>query len=93
MCFQIHNANSSPKSTKSEHQRTPGVGSDAAVPISNTKTKINGEARVSEVMEFCYVTERIIALWYKEDARGVLEHATSLLRGKHANNYMVRNLS
>ncbi|XP_023317164.1 tensin-1 isoform X4 [Trichogramma pretiosum] len=49
--------------------------------------------RVSEVMELCYVTERIIALWYREDARGVLEHATSLLRAKHADNYMIFNLS
>lgn len=40
-------------------------------------------------MELCYVTERIIALWYREDAQGVLEHATALLRGKHADNYMV----
>ena len=40
-------------------------------------------------MELCYVTERIIALWYRDDAQGVLEHATTLLRGKHADNYMV----
>lgn len=40
-------------------------------------------------MELCYITERIIALWYRDDAQGVLEHATNLLRGKHANNYMV----
>lgn len=50
-----------------------------------------GGGRVTEVMELCYVTERIIALWYKEDAQGVLEHATTLLRGKHADNYMVRS--
>jgi hypothetical protein len=49
-----------------------------------------GGGRVTEVMELCYVTERIIALWYREDAQGVLEHATTLLRGKHADNYMVR---
>ncbi|XP_066587703.1 tensin-3 isoform X2 [Prorops nasuta] len=52
-----------------------------------------GGGRVTEVMELCYVTERIIALWYREDVRGVLEHATSLLRAKHANNYMIFNLS
>ena len=44
---------------------------------------------MTEVMELCYVTERIIALWYREDAQGVLEHATALLRGKHGDNYMV----
>ncbi|CAK9812755.1 TNS [Anthophora plagiata] len=68
--------------------RTPGVGADATTAGSG-----KGGGRVTEVMEFCYVTERIIALWYKEDAQGVLEHATSLLRGKHADNYMIFNLS
>ncbi|XP_017892052.1 tensin-1 isoform X13 [Ceratina calcarata] len=68
--------------------RTPGVGADAATTGSG-----KGGGRVTEVMEFCYVTERIIALWYREDAQGVLEHATSLLRGKHADNYMIFNLS
>ncbi|KOC66380.1 Tensin [Habropoda laboriosa] len=68
--------------------RTPGVGADATTTGSG-----KGGGRVTEVMEFCYVTERIIALWYKEDAQGVLEHATSLLRGKHADNYMIFNLS
>ncbi|XP_023248314.1 tensin-3, partial [Copidosoma floridanum] len=71
-------------------QRTPGVGADATAVVSSNGYS-NG--RVSEVMELCYVTERIIALWYREDARGVLEHATSLLRGKHADNYMIFNLS
>ncbi|XP_043283550.1 tensin-3 isoform X3 [Venturia canescens] len=66
--------------------RTPGVGADA------TCTGKSG-GRVSEIMELCYVTERIIALWYREDAQGVLEHATTLLRGKHADNYMIFNLS
>ncbi|XP_076679389.1 focal adhesion protein tensin isoform X4 [Andrena cerasifolii] len=68
--------------------RTPGVGADAATTGSG-----KGGGRITEVMELCYVTERIIALWYKEDAQGVLEHATTLLRGKHANNYMIFNLS
>ncbi|XP_024935533.1 tensin isoform X15 [Cephus cinctus] len=67
--------------------RTPGVGADA------TGTGSGKGGCVSEVMELCYVTERIIALWYREDAQGVLEHATNLLRGKHANNYMIFNLS
>ncbi|XP_023290031.1 tensin-3 isoform X6 [Orussus abietinus] len=67
--------------------RTPGVGADSA-------TVFPGKAaRVGEVMELCYVTERIIALWYRDDAQGVLERATNLLRGKHANNYMIFNLS
>lgn len=65
--------------------RTPGVGADATMTGSG-----KGGGRVMEVMELCYVTERIIALWYREDAQGVLEHATTLLRGKHADNYMVR---
>lgn len=64
--------------------RTPGVGADATSIVSMGKG-----GRVSQVMELCYVTERIIALWYREDAQGVLEHATNLLQGKHANNYMV----
>ncbi|XP_076169278.1 focal adhesion protein tensin isoform X14 [Ptiloglossa arizonensis] len=68
--------------------RTPGVGADAATTGSG-----KGGGRVTEVMELCYVTERIIALWYREDAQGVLEHATTLLRGKHADNYMIFNLS
>ncbi|XP_076634087.1 focal adhesion protein tensin isoform X1 [Colletes latitarsis] len=68
--------------------RTPGVGADATTTGSG-----KGGGRVTEVMEFCYVTERIIALWYREDAQGVLEHATTLLRGKHADNYMIFNLS
>ncbi|XP_076644459.1 focal adhesion protein tensin isoform X12 [Halictus rubicundus] len=68
--------------------RTPGVGADAA---TTGVGKVGG--RVTEVMELCYVTERIIALWYREDAQGVLEHATTLLRGKHADNYMIFNLS
>nr|XP_033334100.1 tensin-3 isoform X5 [Megalopta genalis] len=68
--------------------RTPGVGADAA---TTGLGKVGG--RVTEVMELCYVTERIIALWYREDAQGVLEHATTLLRGKHADNYMIFNLS
>ncbi|XP_076242170.1 focal adhesion protein tensin isoform X8 [Calliopsis andreniformis] len=68
--------------------RTPGVGADAATTGSG-----KGGSRVTEVMELCYVTERIIALWYREDAQGVLEHATTLLRGKHADNYMIFNLS
>ncbi|XP_046588721.1 tensin-1 isoform X10 [Neodiprion lecontei] len=67
--------------------RTPGVGADA-VSIGG-----NGNSRVSEVMELSYVTERIIALWYKEDARGILDHATTLLRGKHGDNYVIFNLS
>lgn len=65
--------------------RTPGVGADSTMTGSG-----KGGGRVTEVMELCYVTERIIALWYREDAQGVLEHATTLLRGKHADNYMVR---
>ncbi|XP_015433625.1 PREDICTED: tensin-3 [Dufourea novaeangliae] len=69
--------------------RTPGVGADATTTGSG---KVGG-GRVTEVMEFCYVTQRIIALWYREDAQGVLEHATTLLRGKHADNYMIFNLS
>lgn len=68
--------------------RTPGVGADATTTGSG-----KGGGRVTEVMELCYVTERIIALWYREDAQGVLEHATALLRGKHADNYMVRAAS
>ena len=56
---------------------------------TNSTSNNKGSARVSEVMELCYVNERIIALWYREDARGVLEHATSLLRAKHSDNYMV----
>ncbi|KAK2585881.1 hypothetical protein KPH14_010470 [Odynerus spinipes] len=69
--------------------RTPGVGADSnSVDIGKG---VGG--RVTEVMELCYVTERIIALWYREDAQGVLEHATTLLRGKHADNYMIFNLS
>lgn len=68
--------------------RTPGVGAD-----STTIGPGKGGGRVTEVMELCYVTERIIALWYREDAQGVLEHATTLLRGKHADNYMVRILA
>nr|XP_012229574.1 PREDICTED: tensin-3 isoform X2 [Linepithema humile] len=68
--------------------RTPGVGADATMTGSG-----KGGGRVTEVMELCYVTERIIALWYREDAQGVLEHATTLLRGKHADNYMIFNLS
>ncbi|XP_017766737.1 PREDICTED: tensin-1 isoform X11 [Eufriesea mexicana] len=68
--------------------RTPGVGADATTTGSG-----KGGGRVTEVMELCYVTERIIALWYREDAQGVLEHATALLRGKHADNYMIFNLS
>lgn len=63
--------------------RTPGVGADAVT------TNSSKGGRVTEVMELCYVTERIIALWYREDARGVLEHATALLRGKHGDNYLV----
>ncbi|XP_014606644.1 PREDICTED: tensin-3 isoform X4 [Polistes canadensis] len=69
--------------------RTPGVGADSS---SVDVGKVVG-GRVTEVMELCYVTERIIALWYREDAQGVLEHATTLLRGKHADNYMIFNLS
>jgi len=65
--------------------RTPGVGADSTMTEPG-----KGGGRVTEVMELCYVTERIIALWYREDAQGVLEHATTLLRGKHADNYMVR---
>ncbi|XP_050591080.1 tensin-1 isoform X2 [Bombus affinis] len=68
--------------------RTPGVGADAT-----TTGPGKGGGRVTEVMELCYVTERIIALWYREDAQGVLEHATALLRGKHGDNYMIFNLS
>ncbi|KAG7188813.1 hypothetical protein KM043_008424 [Ampulex compressa] len=68
--------------------RTPGVGADAT-----TTGTGKGGGRITEVMELCYVTERIIALWYREDAQGVLEHATTLLRGKHADNYMIFNLS
>ncbi|XP_012248834.1 tensin-1 isoform X14 [Bombus impatiens] len=68
--------------------RTPGVGADATTTGSG-----KGGGRVTEVMELCYVTERIIALWYREDAQGVLEHATALLRGKHGDNYMIFNLS
>ncbi|CAL1685719.1 unnamed protein product [Lasius platythorax] len=68
--------------------RTPGVGADSTMTGPG-----KGGGRVTEVMEFCYVTERIIALWYREDAQGVLEHATTLLRGKHADNYMIFNLS
>ncbi|CAL7950471.1 unnamed protein product [Xylocopa violacea] len=75
-------------STAATPARTPGVGADAT-----TTGPGKGGGRVAEVMEFCYVTERIIALWYREDAQGVLEHATSLLRGKHADNYMIFNLS
>lgn len=67
--------------------RTPGVGADSTMTGPG-----KGGGRVTEVMELCYVTERIIALWYREDAQGVLEHATTLLRGKHADNYMVRYL-
>lgn len=67
--------------------RTPGVGADSTMTGPG-----KGGSRVTEVMELCYVTERIIALWYREDAQGVLEHATTLLRGKHADNYMVRIL-
>lgn len=65
--------------------RTPGVGADSTMMGPG-----KGGGRVTEVMELCYVTERIIALWYREDAQGVLEHATTLLRGKHADNYMVK---
>ncbi|XP_024867105.1 tensin-3 isoform X11 [Temnothorax curvispinosus] len=68
--------------------RTPGVGADSTITGPG-----KGGGRVTEVMELCYVTERIIALWYREDAQGVLEHATTLLRGKHADNYMIFNLS
>lgn len=68
--------------------RTPGVGADSTMTGPG-----KGVGRVTEVMELCYVTERIIALWYREDAQGVLEHATTLLRGKHADNYMIFNLS
>ncbi|XP_048508217.1 tensin-3 isoform X12 [Athalia rosae] len=68
--------------------RTPGVGADA-VSIGAG----NRGGRVTEVMELCYVTERIIALWYREDAKGILDHATTLLRGKHADNYVIFNLS
>ncbi|XP_014473628.1 PREDICTED: tensin-3 isoform X5 [Dinoponera quadriceps] len=68
--------------------RTPGVGADSTMTGPG-----KGGGRVTEVMELCYVTERIIALWYREDAQGVLEHATTLLRGKHADNYMIFNLS
>ncbi|XP_063977384.1 tensin-1 isoform X13 [Diachasmimorpha longicaudata] len=71
----------------SSSSRTPGVGADASI------TTTGKSARVSEVMELCYVTERIIALWYRDDSQGVLEHATNLLRGKHADNYMIFNLS
>ncbi|XP_046736668.1 tensin-1 isoform X8 [Diprion similis] len=67
--------------------RTPGVGADA-MSIGG-----NRSGRVSEVMELSYVTERIIALWYREDARGILDHATTLLRGKHGDNYVIFNLS
>ncbi|XP_058794302.1 tensin-1 isoform X2 [Phymastichus coffea] len=104
---QPKNANSLARSKQQVHtptsrsQRTPGVGADAPshTPSKCSGSSVNGGAgggrggRVSEVMELCYVTERIIALWYREDARGVLEHATSLLRGKHADNYMMFNLS
>ncbi|XP_043505808.1 tensin-3 isoform X10 [Polistes fuscatus] len=69
--------------------RTPGVGADS----SSVDVGKGVGGRVTEVMELCYVTERIIALWYREDAQGVLEHATTLLRGKHADNYMIFNLS
>lgn len=65
--------------------RTPGVGADA-ISIGGSR----GGGRVSEVMELSYVTERIIALWYREDAQGILDHATTLLRGKHADNYVVK---
>ncbi|XP_015109702.1 tensin isoform X8 [Diachasma alloeum] len=71
----------------SSSSRTPGVGADASI------TTTGKAGRVSEVMELCYVTERIIALWYRDDSQGVLEHATNLLRGKHADNYMIFNLS
>uniref|UniRef100_A0A0C9QTL5 TNS_0 protein n=1 Tax=Fopius arisanus TaxID=64838 RepID=A0A0C9QTL5_9HYME len=70
----------------SSSSRTPGVGADASITTGKP-------GRVSEVMELCYVTERIIALWYRDDSQGVLEHATNLLRGKHADNYMIFNLS
>lgn len=73
------------------NQRTPGVGADA---LASNKDEIDNNAgggggRITEVMELAYVTERIIALWYREDTRGVFEHATSLLKSKHANNYLV----
>ncbi|XP_015176305.1 PREDICTED: tensin-3 isoform X10 [Polistes dominula] len=71
--------------------RTPGVGADSSS-VDVVGKGVSG-GRVTEVMELCYVTERIIALWYREDAQGVLEHATTLLRGKHADNYMIFNLS
>ncbi|XP_051158278.1 tensin isoform X4 [Leptopilina boulardi] len=74
-------------STTSSSSRTPGVGADSVTMGSGRGGKVR------EVMELCYVTERIIALWYREDERGALEHATSLLRGKHANNYLIFNLS
>lgn len=90
--FQMHT--STPNSRPVPQQRTPGVGADAST-VASSKSSSNSSSsgtssgRVSEVMELCYVTERIIALYYREDARGVLEHATALLRGKHADNYMV----
>ncbi|XP_043467304.1 tensin-3 isoform X3 [Leptopilina heterotoma] len=73
--------------SSSSSTRTPGVGADSVTMGSGRS------GRVKEVMELCYVTERIIALWYREDELGALEHATSLLRGKHANNYLIFNLS
>lgn len=70
------------KTCSSTSPRTLGVGADGGI-MTNGKG-----GRVSEVMELCYVTERIIALWYREDSLGVFEHATNLLRGKHSDNYM-----
>ncbi|XP_033209424.1 tensin-3 isoform X2 [Belonocnema kinseyi] len=80
-----HVQSTAPSATSSP--RTPGVGADSVTIASGRG------GRVREVMELCYVTERIIALWYREDEQGALEHATSLLRGKHANNYLIFNLS
>ncbi|XP_031788600.1 tensin-1 isoform X11 [Nasonia vitripennis] len=93
---QMHT--STPNYRPVPQQRTPGVGADAST-VASSKSSSNSSSsgtssgRVSEVMELCYVTERIIALYYREDARAVLEHATALLRGKHADNYMIFNLS
>lgn len=79
---------------QSSAQSSNGLNNGLAVKkLSTTKNQTikttTMSKRVSEVMELSYVTERIIALWYREDAQGILEQATSLLRGKHADNYVV----
>ncbi|XP_034947399.1 tensin-3 isoform X2 [Chelonus insularis] len=80
---------------KTKVQKTPSMSSKSpSIRVDSPSIMLTGKGgRVSEVMELSYVTERIIALWYREDTQGVLEHATNLLRGKHANNYMIFNLS